>query len=242
MLTTISFRYPAALPYSEPFSLFSSCHQYPLHPSFHEKIALIDNAVVYFGSLNILSQSDSSESMIAYRSPEIIQQMIKNFEINEVIQKYERSSDTGGGHYQNNTSAPVDAPTGNRFVQQIQRDGVLPLIEKSILSSVATKCCPACNTALILEKADNGLILRCPNAVSKDCVALPIPKRDVEKNVDQLAIPCDRCGRGLFRYRVGRHGPFLGCNQYPQCRNTLNISKMRRKGKTDRKPRSSCKT
>lgn len=32
-----------------------------LHNSFHEKIALIDNVVAYFGSLNILSQSEGEQ-------------------------------------------------------------------------------------------------------------------------------------------------------------------------------------
>ncbi len=60
-----------------------------IHKGFHEKIALIDNSVFYFGSLNILSHSDSSESMFAFTNPETISDLVKYFKIDSIIQRYE---------------------------------------------------------------------------------------------------------------------------------------------------------
>ena len=56
---------------------------------FHEKIALIDDDVFYFGSLNILSYRDTSESMIAFTNPETINDLVKYFKIDSIIQRYE---------------------------------------------------------------------------------------------------------------------------------------------------------
>jgi DNA helicase-4 len=35
--------------------------------------------------------------------------------------------------------------------------------------------------------------------------------------------PCPRCGAGRLRHRASRHGPFLGCSSYPQCRFTRDL-------------------
>jgi superfamily I DNA and/or RNA helicase len=59
--------------------------------NFHEKIAFVDDTAFYHGSLNILSQRESSESMMIYRSPVLIAQMMKNFNIERVIKTYEYS-------------------------------------------------------------------------------------------------------------------------------------------------------
>ena len=35
---------------------------------------------------------------------------------------------------------------------------------------------------------------------------------------------CNRCGGGLMKVRNGRHGPFLGCSQFPVCTNTEKLA------------------
>jgi superfamily I DNA and/or RNA helicase len=52
---------------------------------FHYMVAVIDNSVVYYGSLNILSQFDSSESMMAFRSKKTVAQLARVFRISEII-------------------------------------------------------------------------------------------------------------------------------------------------------------
>lgn len=60
---------------------------------FHFKIAAVDNFVVYYGSLNILAQFESSESMMAFRSKRTVSQLIRNFGIDRIIKDYLASSD-----------------------------------------------------------------------------------------------------------------------------------------------------
>lgn len=36
---------------------------------------------------------------------------------------------------------------------------------------------------------------------------------------------CPECGRGEIEYRMGRHGRFLGCSQYPRCKYSETINK-----------------
>ena len=59
-----------------------------MHEKFHEKLAAIDNKVVYYGSLNILSQVNSSESMMAFRSKKTVAQLIRNFGIAKIVETY----------------------------------------------------------------------------------------------------------------------------------------------------------
>lgn len=56
-----------------------------INEKFHYKLATIDNKVVYFGSLNILSQVKSSESMMAFRSRKTVSQLVRTFGIAGVI-------------------------------------------------------------------------------------------------------------------------------------------------------------
>lgn len=44
--------------------------------NLHRKLAIVDHNILYEGSLNILSQSDSCEMMRRTNSPELVQQMI----------------------------------------------------------------------------------------------------------------------------------------------------------------------
>ncbi|CAJ37592.1 AAA domain-containing protein [Methanocella arvoryzae] len=56
--------------------------------SFHEKIALIDKTVFYFGSLNILSQTGNagtSDYMFAFASPRTIEDLIRYFRIDIIL-------------------------------------------------------------------------------------------------------------------------------------------------------------
>ena len=55
---------------------------------FHFKLALVDNSVIYYGSLNILAQFESAESMIAFRTKRTVSQLIRNFGIDQIIKEY----------------------------------------------------------------------------------------------------------------------------------------------------------
>ena len=47
--------------------------------------------------------------------------------------------------------------------------------------------------------------------------------RDV--NGDEISTEtCEVCGTGFLVPRKGSYGPFLGCTNYPRCRNTVSIT------------------
>ena len=55
---------------------------------FHFKLALVDSSVIYYGSLNILAQFESAESMIAFRTKRTVSQLVRNFGIDQIIKEY----------------------------------------------------------------------------------------------------------------------------------------------------------
>ena len=58
------------------------------YDKFHFKLALVDSSVIYYGSLNILAQFESAESMIAFRTKKTVAQLIRNFGIDSIIKEY----------------------------------------------------------------------------------------------------------------------------------------------------------
>ncbi len=44
------------------------------------------------------------------------------------------------------------------------------------------------------------------------------------KEVAEAAVLCEKCG-GLMELRCGRYGAFIGCGNYPICKNTTGLSK-----------------
>lgn len=73
------------------FDVILAGNESGVYENFHEKIAFVDDTSFYHGSLNILSQCESSESMMISRSPALIAQMIKYFNIERVIKTYKTS-------------------------------------------------------------------------------------------------------------------------------------------------------
>ncbi len=61
---------------------------------FHFKLALVDSSVVYYGSLNILSQFESAESMIAIRTKKAVALLIRSFGIDGIIKEYLNNQNT----------------------------------------------------------------------------------------------------------------------------------------------------
>lgn len=40
----------------------------------------------------------------------------------------------------------------------------------------------------------------------------------------EAAIPCPKCNQGVLKLRKGKRGPFLGCDAFPKCDHTQNLS------------------
>ncbi|MBU1701760.1 MAG: hypothetical protein KJ970_15830 [Candidatus Eisenbacteria bacterium] len=54
---------------------------YGERPKMHEKIALVDGTILWHGSLNIFSQSESHESMLRIQSPELAGEIIRDLKL-----------------------------------------------------------------------------------------------------------------------------------------------------------------
>ena len=46
--------------------------------------------------------------------------------------------------------------------------------------------------------------------------------KNVSAKVDATKMQCPKCGARM-KFRKGRFGVFLGCSNYPECRNTANV-------------------
>ncbi|UCE15597.1 MAG: topoisomerase DNA-binding C4 zinc finger domain-containing protein, partial [Candidatus Bathyarchaeota archaeon] len=173
------------------------------HEKFHEKIAMIDNSVFYYGSMNILSQSNSSESMLAFRGRRAIEELAKNFDIKRVIRKYQNI-------------------TGD----DSSRISIVQMVGKKLLESIGPGTCPKCGKELVLIKGDNSLYFGCPNLLDRKCnIQKKADRVLIRQAVLSLKLKCEKCRSGHMVYRDGRLGPFLGCDQYriSNCRGIMRF-------------------
>jgi len=168
---------------------------------FHYKVAVIDNSVVYYGSLNILSQFDSSESMMAFRSKKTVAQLTRVFHISEIIK-------------------------GKRFDEDLQTDlPVIRLIEAEVRNSVSIGKCPICKKEIELCCDHGGFHFTCLDK-NHENQSIRIESLIVGKAVESLKIKCTRCSKGQMILQYGGSNPFLGCNQYrmSNCTNKIELS------------------
>lgn len=92
--------------------------------------------------------------------------------------------------------------------------------------------CPQCEGVLILRKsqANNGMFVGCTGFPNCNYTA-PIPKSGKvsaeeiaeAKKLLADAPKCGKCGAAMRRIE-GKYGPFLGCSQYPRCRETVSLT------------------
>lgn len=173
-----------------------------LHEKFHEKIGIIDKSVFYYGSMNILSQANSSESMIVFRGRKTIDELVKKFDIQKIIRKYKNI-------------------TGESSEKSLIR-----ILEKKLLKSIDPGICPECGQRLILVKGDDKLYFGCPDMMSRKCTIQKVLDNDlIRKTIMDMKIKCLKCQSGFMNFRLGRLGPFLGCSNYSDsnCRSTMDF-------------------
>lgn len=182
-----------------------------LHPKMHEKIALIDEHVFFDGSLNILSQSDSSEQMNTTRSIKVIKNLIKYFRIEKIIQLYES---------QNVGSKTIRRKMNASKIQV----SLLESIGKAIQFNMEVEKCPNCNSPLALTLDDDGLYWTCLKDLKNGfMIRKSVPHEIITKSVRSMDLSCDRCKKGNMRYKIGQYGPFLSCNRYPECEYSMDL-------------------
>ncbi len=219
-----------------------------LSGNFYEKLAFFDHSVVFYGSLNILSQNDSTESMMAMRKPEIVEEMRKKFMVDAFLPKRAKSSaeeslssnvaqnipaDSGQKNLSEKSSTKPpekvpktssSEPTWLKYAQKRssagENDEILSLIEKHLLHS---GLCPVCDTPMHLQKKNDRFFLFCENEISGCRGKRELTFSEVQAASLESRIPCSKCTNGIMALRNGKYGPFLGCSIFPECRNIVNI-------------------
>lgn len=173
-----------------------------MNEKFHEKMCVIDQSVFYHGSMNILSHSNSSESMIVFRGKQTIQELTNKFGLKKITQKYQNVT---GEHSPNS---------------------IIYMMEQKLLKKIEPGSCPNCGRKLILTKGLDNLHFGCPNLMERTCnINIPIGRSHIINSILSLKIECPKCQNGYMIYRDGRAGPFLGCDHFSTsgCRGTLDF-------------------
>ena len=224
--------------------IVTPAQNHSLSRNFHEKLAFFDKSLVFYGSLNILSQNDSTESMMAMRKPEIVEEMWKKFMVNMFL-----SPNTNSGTGKSSVSDKPDAgkfsprqnqssdncstksvskasfePPGMKYPRKRSSSGkddeILTLIQKHLTKP---GLCPVCGSRMHLQKENNIIFLLCEKNSSGCRGKLEISFSAVQAASRKAQIPCSKCKNGIMTLREGKYGPFLGCSAFPECRNIVNI-------------------
>jgi DNA topoisomerase-1 len=87
--------------------------------------------------------------------------------------------------------------------------------------------CESCGRNLVVKWGRNGEFLACPGY--PECKFTTNFSRDDSGNIKIEAAEttdekCEKCG-GPMAYKFGKFGKFLGCTNYPECRNVRSINK-----------------
>lgn len=156
-----------------------------------KKLAFVDRKIAWFGSLNMLSHSQSSELMILFSQPDPTARLTEL---------------SGTPHLLRNEK--------RRSVKE-QR---LKELSVALKRRMAFPSCPECGGPTELRIGKYGPFFGCASYRSNGCQGLVnVPRRVLELAVADLELACPQCG-GEVVLKSGRNGVFLGCSRYPECR------------------------
>jgi len=161
----------------------------------HEKVAFIDDKVCWLGSLNILSHSGTSEFMLSIRKKEVVEQLYHFFGIQVSI-------------------------------DEEQKRNLWDSLQKEIIALMQNPSCSICGASFVLRSGKYGIFLGCENYSKTGCQAIiKISPEIIEDAVKKLNIKCPQCKEGIIkRYYIGKKGPFLRCDKYPECQYTIGLN------------------
>ncbi|RMG51167.1 MAG: hypothetical protein D6717_13180, partial [Gammaproteobacteria bacterium] len=162
-----------------------------LRARMHEKIACVDDRILWHGSLNILSHRDTSESMLRLEIPTAC--LLLSTFLSPPAQG--RADGAPGFDIAGNPECPI---CGGPTVWNNGRYGIWFKCED-----------PNCEGTI---KSSRG------GARSSGGRRTGGGRRG-GANPEVSPCPEPGCG-GVLRKRKGRYGPFLGCSNYPKCRHT----------------------
>lgn len=102
---------------------------------------------------------------------------------------------------------------------RVDRDG------QPVLPKISTHPCELCGQPMVVRQSKTGYFLgcsaypQCRQTVA--CNPAGEPLRLITE--DELKRPCDACGTGEMVVKRKGHRAFLGCNRFPECRNTASL-------------------
>jgi len=87
--------------------------------------------------------------------------------------------------------------------------------------------CPTCGKKLVIKWGRNGEFLAC--AAYPECKFTSNFTRDEAGNIkvetpEETGETCEKCGSPMV-FKFGKFGKFLGCSNYPECRNVKSMRK-----------------
>ncbi|MFI5166165.1 MAG: AAA domain-containing protein [Thermoanaerobaculales bacterium] len=174
-----------------------------LRARMHEKIAILDERILWHGSLNILSHRDTHESMLRIESPEACRQLA-------------RFVSTPAGHRD-------DAPAlDTRENPECPNCGG-PTVWNDGRFGIYFKCeSPDCDGKVDARHRGPG---HAAGGSGRGTRRGETSRRPSVSTATSGGRPCPTpgCG-GQLTERNGRHGRFLGCTNYPRCRHTENLA------------------
>ena len=86
--------------------------------------------------------------------------------------------------------------------------------------------CDKCGSRMVVKEGRFGKFAACPNY--PECKNTKPLKEKTEEKAEEVKIQsgekCEKCGADMV-VRSGRYGSFLACSNYPECKNTKQITK-----------------
>ncbi len=99
------------------------------------------------------------------------------------------------------------------------------LTKKEISEEKTDEICEKCKSEMVIKLGRFGKFLACTNYPECKNTKNIIEDENGEKKIEEeeeIKEKCEKCGSSMQKKR-GRFGEFLGCSNYPDCKNIVNI-------------------
>ena len=176
--------------------------------TMHEKIALIDDRIVWCGSLNIISHNRTSEIMIRFESLKFVSEIKRLWNVVGIIEPEESRE---------------------------ERESNLETLKQFIGQQPCQQCGHAMEVKINNQRSRGDYrkpFLACPRC---DNSTANIPPRTLEAFIRQIVKQCEnakcirchpaKCSGGIaLKWNSRRRHHFLSCEHYPDCKGTMQFS------------------
>jgi DNA topoisomerase-1 len=98
--------------------------------------------------------------------------------------------------------------------------------------------CPICNNKVVKKKSKFGEFWGCSTYPTCTWIGSIDSSGNIEtksSSTEKTDIKCSVCKSGTMIKRVSKFGPWLGCSDYPKCKNTMKIDEKGNAVKNEKK-------